>query len=341
MPTQEQIIAANLRREKNEWSLDNPQISEEGLKANALFRYLVEEGDIVPLTDDDKKEKQELLKRLESLESQLEEDNANETLIRQQIEQVEDELKLYDSYRDVYDLIPETYSHYSMDNFSVNGESTEYAVGDEREVQLSAEEHVENMLDDIGYEGFSESFVEGFIDEDDVVDYFKDMYTDMVYDDPESWLPEEKKQLSREQEGVISFKETKISDLGKEIETLSKFLEGAKNKKQKTQLTEKLTELEGFISELMVDIQGEKLNPNGDFLNEDIDEYIEFLVQDVRNDPIGTLKDNDMEVDRFIEIDRFIQGVIESDGYEMLSPYDGVVGESSANGEWFYIVRVD
>ena len=39
MPTQEQIIAANLRREKNEWSLDNSQISEEGLKANALFKY--------------------------------------------------------------------------------------------------------------------------------------------------------------------------------------------------------------------------------------------------------------------------------------------------------------
>ena len=341
MPTQEQIIAANLRREKNEWTLDNPQISEEGLKANALFKYLVEEGDIVPLTDDDRKEKQELLKRLEVLESQMEEDNANETLIRQQIEQVEDELKLYDSYRDVYDLIPERNSHYYMDNFSVNGESTEYAVGDEREVQLSAEEHVENMVDDIGYEGFSESFVEGFIDEDDVVDYFKDMYTDMVYDDPESWLPEEKKPLSREQEGVISFKETKISDLGKEIETLSKFLEGAKNKKQKTQLTEKLTELEGLISELMDDIRVEKLNPNGDFLNEDIDEYIEFLVQDVRNDPIGTLKDNGMEVDRFIDITRFIEGVVESDGYGMLSPYDGVVGESSANGKWFYIVRVD
>lgn len=341
MPTQEQIIAANLRREKNEWSLDNPPISEEGLKANALFKYLVEEGDIVPLTDDDKKEKQEFLKRLEVLESQMEEDNANETLIRQQIEQVEDELKLYDSYRDVYDLIPERNSHYYMDNFSVNGESTEYAVGDEREVQLSAEEHVENMVDDIGYEGFSESFVEGFIDEDDVVDYFKDMYTDMVYDDPESWLPEEKKPLSREQEGVISFKETKISDLEKEIETLSKFLEGAKNKKQETQLTEKLTELEELIDELMDDIRVEKLNPNGDFLNEDIDEYIEFLVQDVQNDPIGTLKDNDMEVDRFIDRTRFVEGVVESDGYGMLSPYDGVVGESSANGKWFYIVRVD
>ena len=341
MPTQEQIIAANLRREKNEWSLDNSQISEEGLKANALFKYLVEEGDIVSLTQEDKNTKQELLKRLEALESQMEEDNANETLIRQQIEQVEDELKLYDSYRDVYDLIPERNSHYSMDNFSVNGESTEYAVGDEREVQLSAEEYVENMLDDIGYEGFSQSFVEGFIDEDDVVDYFKDMYTDMVYDDPESWLPEEKKPLSREQEGVISFKETKISDLGKEIETLSKFLEGVKNKKQKTQLTEKLTELEGLISELMDDIRVEKLNPNGDFLDEDIEEYIELLVRDVQNDPIGALNDIDMEVDRFIERTRFVEGVVESDGYGMLSPYDGVVGESSANGKWFYVVRVD
>ena len=114
MPTQEQIIAANLRREKNEWSLDNSQISEEGLKANALFKYLVEEGDIVSLTQEDKNTKQELLKRLEALESQMEEDNANETLIRQQIEQVEDELKLYDSYRDVYDLIPERNSHYSL-----------------------------------------------------------------------------------------------------------------------------------------------------------------------------------------------------------------------------------
>jgi hypothetical protein len=341
MPTQVQIIAANLRREKNEWSLDNSQISEEGLKANALFKYLVEEGDIVPLTDDDKKEKQGLTKRLEVLESQLEEDNANETLIRQQIEQVEDELKLYDSYRDVYDLIPETYSHYSMDNFSVNGESTEYAVGDEREVQLSAEEYMENMLDDIGYEGFSESFVEGFVDEDQVVNYFRDMFTDMVYDDPENFLPEEKQQLSGNQEGVISFKETKISQLQKEIETLSIFLENTKNKKQKTQLTEKLTELEELISEVNDEIQEIKDTPLGDFLDEDIEEYIESMVEDVQRDPIGHLKDNDFEIDRFIDRSSFIEGVIESDGYEFISPYNGVVGESSANGKWFYIVRVD
>lgn len=341
MPTQEQIIAANLRREKNEWSLDNPQISEEGLKANALFKYLVEEGDIVPLTDDDKKEKQELLNRLESLESQLDQDNANETLIRQQIGQVEDELKLYDSYRDVYDLIPENYSHYSMDNFSVNGESTEYAVGNEREMQYSAEEHVENTLDHSGYKGFNESFVEGFIDEDEVVDYFRDIYNDMVYDDPEEWLPEEKKQLSREQEGLITFKGDKISELENEVKTLSGFLDSAKNEKQKTQLTEKLKELEELISELRDEIQEIQENPDGEFLDEDIDEYISYMVEEVRNDPLGTLKDHEYDLDRFIDRDRFIQGVIEYDGYEMLSPYDGVVGESSANGVWFYIVRVD
>ena len=38
---------------------------------------------------------------------------------------------------------------------------------------------------------------------------------------------------------------------------------------------------------------------------------------------------------------KFIEGVIESDGYEIISAYNGVVGESSANGKWFYIVRVD
>ena len=48
-----------------------------------------------------------------------------------------------------------------------------------------------------------------------------------------------------------------------------------------------------------------------------------------------------MEVDRFIERTRFVEGVVESDGYGMLSSYDGVVGESSANGKWFYVVRVD
>ena len=54
-------------------------------------------------------------------------------------------------------------------------------------------EYVENLIDDIGYEGFNHN-IDWYIDGDDVAEDFRGSVEDWVYDDPESYLDEDDKQ---------------------------------------------------------------------------------------------------------------------------------------------------
>jgi hypothetical protein len=44
-------------------------------------------------------------------------------------------------------------------------DNREYAVGDEDEIISSCKDYVEQLIDDIGYEGFSRGFAENYIDD--------------------------------------------------------------------------------------------------------------------------------------------------------------------------------
>ena len=78
----------------------------------------------------------------------------------------------------VYDIIP-TYDYYGMYEFEYGG--AEYAVGDDDAADEAAFERTKSLIDDIGYEGFSASFMEWHVDGDSVADYMEDWF----YDDME------------------------------------------------------------------------------------------------------------------------------------------------------------
>jgi hypothetical protein len=47
-------------------------------------------------------------------------------------------------------------------------------------------------------------------------------------------------------------------------------------------------------------------------------------------------------LDRFIDRDEFIKGVIEEDGYgQALNTYDGSADEVKVGDQWFYVMRID
>jgi hypothetical protein len=56
--------AAEGRREEGVWNLDNPDIDDEGLMANAVFDYMVQEGDIGYLDESEREELRDLEKRM-------------------------------------------------------------------------------------------------------------------------------------------------------------------------------------------------------------------------------------------------------------------------------------
>jgi TolA-binding protein len=336
-------IAANLRREKDEWNVTRGNLTTQAKMAHALFGHLVQGGDIVPMTDEYKKEKQELQKQLQDLENQLEQPNANEELINKEIERLEDEIETYDAFLDVYNIIPieSRYGHYGLDTFFVQGEDTTYAVGYQDDWNYAMKEYIENLLDDEGYDGFPSSWVESFIDEDEVVDYFRGMYNDIINDDPESWLSDSDRELSAPQTDQVNLSYEKISQINSEIEKLNELLKLAKTSEQKKQTQSKIEELESLNGELVDKIEEIEEDPQGEFPEEKIEQAIENAVENVKGDPVGELRDMDIEIDGFVDRDKFIEDTAESEGYDPIATYDGTVSEYPFDGRWYFIGRID
>jgi polyhydroxyalkanoate synthesis regulator phasin len=106
---------ADGRREDGEWELDNPDIDEEGLAANALFNQLVNDGELNEMdeeTKDEIKSKMEQYEEIEERYSRIKDTASEEELERLENESIElrneiEELK--EEVADVYYIIPEKY----------------------------------------------------------------------------------------------------------------------------------------------------------------------------------------------------------------------------------------
>jgi hypothetical protein len=329
------------RRSNNEWDLNDPNISEEGLKAHALQNYLESEG-IEFLSTEDSLRLSELKQKLEELENKLTGDESDDE-IEQEIEEIETEIEELEDKPDVYNITP-TGSHYRMTTFQVfdSGISNnEYAVGDEDEVNRSVVEYVENLIDDVGYDGFSKGFAENYIDEDAVVEEAEDVYSNDVSSNPESYLDESSRELSTEQEDRINLLRTQIREYENIISKLEDSIDESDDEETIDDLKEKIEELQEQVEDNQIEIDEIVDSPEGQYKQEDIDEKVEELVDDVRKDPMWFINDMGLDINYYIDKDAFIQGVIDADGLGMLSPWDGSYDEFKVNGNWYYVMRIN
>lgn len=327
---------AEERRADGEWSLtDDPD--EMALKAHALFDWLSDNNDIEPLTNDDRIEIQRIKDEVERLQLEYDNDEDVRTDLLDEISDLEDELEELNNKIDVYNLIP-IGKHYDMTEFEVINaglEGRRYAVGDSREMQSSAEEYVEGLIDDVGYAGFSRSFASGYIDEQAVVDYAEDVYNDDVQNNPEVYFDENERQLSNEQEEKIEINKSRIS----QTENLISQLEDDFGDEE--DIEDKIDELNDIITELQDEIEEMESSPEGEYPQDLIDEKVEELLEDVRRDPEHFMNEFGLEWEDYIDKDEFIQGVIDADGYGVANSYDGNVDEVRVNDILFYVMRID
>ena len=333
---------ASNRRIENEWQL-GPDCPEEGLKAHVLLEWLVDQGDVEARTPEQTARLmmlEDLLPELEDQETDLEVEGQDTSEISDRIYEVQTEIFELSDKIDVYNIIP-TGDYYSMDEFEVIDaglDDQRYAVGDEDEVKTSCEEKVEQLIDDIGYEGFSRGFAQSYIDSEKVADYAEDYLGEDVYNNPEIYLDESDRQLSDSQEREISVLEYRISKTRKEIENL----EEIKDENTEEEIDEKIDELTDLITEMEEEIESIKDDPNGDFPDDLIQEKIDDLVDDVKSDPEAFLNEHGFDWADFIDKDEFIQGVIDADGYgHTLNGYDGSADEMQVQGTWYYVMRID
>ena len=254
--------------------------------------------------------------------------------------ELEDELEELQSKIDVYNIIP-TGDYYDMTEFEVLADGyrdRRYAVGTERETQESAYDSVEGLIDDIGYEGFSQSFLEDYIDTDELKNYVYDFYYDDINEQPESYLSDEDRELSDAQEEQISVKQRTIGKLQNQIDLLEKRMDGQYD----DEISEKIDELREMISDLEIEIDEIKENPEGDFPEELIEREIDSRVDDALYDPADWIRNYGLDLKNFIDQREFINGVIDADGIgHTLNRYDGSDDEISVNGIYFHVMRID
>jgi hypothetical protein len=331
-----------LRRSK-EWEI-GPDMSELAKKANALFQFLVNQGELIEADEDTKERMEALASRKFTMEKEIEEDpNPRPELVRQ-IEQIDEELnELYEEFSDVYniELDDEDYSGWDISSFNVEKLGQRYMVGDEYDMENAAEKYLEQLYDDIGYSHLPDWILEDALDKDGVVYYFKEMFSDDVYNNPEDYLQEQDKDFSQEQKEFYDSHKLESNALLKRILKLSEGIKNEPEGEREDQMRELIKKLEDKYFGLIEKIDEIEAEPEGEYKEDAIQEKIDELVESVEENLMKYIEDYGLEINNFLDGEEIIRLVIQSDGYQVMSSHDGELNEEYVDGETFYIIRID
>ena len=331
---------AQERRLEGEWEL-GPDCPDEGLKAHALLDWLVDTSDVEAITNQDRAEITRIENEIERLQTEYDNDEEVRQDLLDEISDLEDELSELQDKIDVYNIIP-TGSFYDTTEFEVidspDLDGRRYAVGTEDEMKSSSYEAVENLIDDIGYEGFNASFARNYLDDDKILEVAEEIYDNDVRESPESYLDEDDRMLSDDQEEQINQLKYKISQAEEMIANFENDMDGEND----DELQEGIDELQEKIDEMNDEISDIESSPEGDFPEYLIEREVENRLDDVKYDIEAFLDNFGLEWKYYIDKDAFIEGVVEEDGYgHTLNHYDGTSDEVKIQDEWYYVMRID
>jgi uncharacterized coiled-coil protein SlyX len=304
----------------------------------------VNQGELIEADEDTKERMEALASRKFTMEKEIEEDpNPRPELVRQ-IEQIDEELnELYEEFSDVYniELDDEDYSGWDISSFNVEKLGQRYMVGDEYDMENAAEKYLEQLYDDIGYSHLPDWILEDALDKDGVVYYFKEMFSDDVYNNPEDYLQEQGKDFSQEQKKFYDSHKLESNALLKRILKLSEGLKNEPEGEREDQMRELIKKLEDKYFGLIEKMDEIEAEPEGEYKEDAIQEKIDELVESVEENPMQYIEDYGLEINNFLDGEEIIRLVIQSDGYQVMSSHDGELNEEYVDGETFYIIRID
>lgn len=335
---QKKLSDARERRESSEWSEDSG--NDVGLKARAILKAIVQSNRRIDIRDEDDNDRLiELEKQLETLlekEKQYKEEGKDLTDIYADIEATEEEINEINDKMDVYHLIPQDYGFYGLSSFEVVGndnlEGAEYAVGTEDEVEKACKEELEDRFNNLE-EYFTESFLENHIDEEQVLDVFREHYEYDVESNPEVYFNDDDFELSSEQE-------RRKEQLEYEIRQFEEKQENLKNEiKDPDEYSRMYDQIQNHIDSLQEEI--DDIEPDKEPTQDMIDDKVYELMYDVKRNLIDYMKDFGMSISEYIDKYSAIREIINTDGYgNILNPYDGDYDTVDIDGETFVVMRV-
>jgi predicted nucleic acid-binding Zn-ribbon protein len=322
-------------REDDEWDLSNGD--ETGEKAHALFENLVNNGEIDLLSDEDKEKLNTLRSKLQDLEQEYEglDDNDDRAYeVQEAIDETQTEIEeLEENDADVYMMYPHPrYTHYGLQQFEVlipGFKDRVYTVGTEEEMDEAALQYAKSYIDDVGADGFNESFIEDYLDVDAIVNMAEEDYEYQIRDYPEGYFSEDDFELTEEQERRIEELESQIGDLEQEQNELDT---------DREDYDELYEDFQNHIDALQEELDNIEVDtePTEDMIDNKVAEY----VRDVKRDPLEYLKNLGSPIKEYIDEDALAQGLVDSDGWGVMNGYDGQYDSEEVNGATYYIMRV-
>jgi len=340
---------ADERRQDGDWDLDNPNIDEEGLAANALFLNLVYDGTLNEMDEDTKNEikaKNEEIERLVEEGQGLEMDSEEREEIYDRITDLQNEIEeLQEGVADVYYLIPQSYRSYGdLNNFEVIGlRGQEYTVGYWDDVYEAAIENQEQLIEDIGIDGINQYLIEDNLDKDQIRDEMRDWYYDDISSNPEVYFDEDDYELTTEQEE----RKEQLENYINEMEELKSQKEEQRdeyehNSDEYNELDEQIQEIESNIETAQEELDNIEpiTEPTEDMIEDKVSRYIRSY------DPVEWLKEFDSNLTDYINMRGIAEDIVDADGIEVMARYDGrydeiMVTTSDGKRHSFNIIRMN
>jgi hypothetical protein len=329
---------ADERRINNEWVI-GPNTPEEGLKAHALLKYLVETGEIEEKGKDDFDKLKRLQDELESTNSEYQRGGEGRQDLIDRIQELQDELKELNNKIDVYNIIPdgEWYNLTKFKVIDVGIDDQTYTVGTDDEMMESSKTYLTELIDDIGIEGFNQDFVSNYLDVKMIVDDITDYLYEDLNENPESYFDDNERELSPQQKENIEILNNKINSLGETINRLS-----SQNQDNDPVITSKINEINELITDFKEKIEEINDDPQGDFPQELYDKQYDDMVRGAKHDYEHYMDMFGLEKNRYVDQEKLIEGMIDADGYgPTLNSYDGNAEEEIVAGELFFVMRID
>jgi hypothetical protein len=234
----------------------------------------------------------------------------------------------------IYDLIPSQYSHYDLPTFEWVGDDDTgitFAVGTWDEVWQAAKEYMESLWDDQGPDGWSNSFIESHIDEQEVREYFYDMFEDDVNNNYESYFDTDELPLSDEQESQVA----KLKEEAEELDEITRNVDDVYNEDEVELAEDRWNEIDDEITDIESD-------PEGEPTEEQIEDMVNSRVDDVMYDMVASMTDYGLDISDYVDKDALFEAAIDSDGVgNSLSSYDGDDNEVMIGDTWYHVFRTE
>lgn len=234
----------------------------------------------------------------------------------------------------IYDLVPSQYSHYDLPTFEWVGDDDTgitFAVGTWDEVWQAAKEYMEGLWDDQGADGWGNSFIESHIDENEVREYFYDMFEDDVNNNYESYFDTDELPLSDRQESQVA----KLKEEAEDLDEITKNVDDIYNEDEVELAEDRWNEIDDEITDIESD-------PEGEPTYEQIEDMVNSRVDDAMYDMMASMTDYGLDISDYVDKDALFESAIDSDGVgNSLGSYDGDDNEVMIGDTWYHVFRTE